>query len=53
MLLLITLVKIAFYDLATMDMNRKIIVLMVVGGAIMIFSYFLQIKGYLKDENTK
>lgn len=53
MLLLLTLGKIAFYDLATMDMNKKIIVLMVVGGFIMMFSYFLQVKGYLKDETTK
>ncbi len=43
-LLLLTLGKIAFYDLATMDMNKKIIVLMVVGGCIMMFSYFLQVK---------
>ncbi|NRH20469.1 DUF2339 domain-containing protein [Candidatus Gracilibacteria bacterium] len=52
-LLLLTIAKIAFYDLATMDMDKKIIVLMVVGGFIMIFSYFLQVKGYLKDENSK
>ncbi len=53
MLLLLTIGKIALYDLATMDMDKKIIVLMVVGGFIMMFSYFLQVKGYLKDENAK
>jgi hypothetical protein len=52
-LLLLTIGKIAFYDLATMDMNKKIIVLMVVGGLIMTFSYVLQVKWYLKDENAK
>ena len=52
-LLLLTIAKIAFYDLATMNMDKKIIVLMVVGGCIMMFSYYLQVKGYLKDENSK
>jgi hypothetical protein len=36
-----------------MNMDKKIIVLMVVGGLIMMFSYFLQVKGYLKDEQSK
>lgn len=53
LLLLLTIAKIGFYDLATMDMDKKIIVLMVVGGAIMMFSYFLQVKGYLKDDSSK
>lgn len=50
LLLLLTIGKIAIYDLAAMDMNKKIIVLMVVGGLIMMFSYFLQVKGYLKSD---
>lgn len=33
-------------------MNKKIIVLMGVGGLIMAFSYFLQVKGYLKEEKS-
>jgi len=36
-----------------MGMDKKIIVLMVVGGLIMMFSYFLQIKGYLSDKDDK
>lgn len=44
LLLLLTIAKIAVYDLASMDMDKKIIVLMVVGGLIMMFSYFLQVK---------
>jgi hypothetical protein len=53
LLLLLTIGKIAIYDLASMNMDKKIIVLMVVGGLIMMFSYFLQVKGYLKDEQSK
>lgn len=48
-LLLLTVAKILVYDLATMEMNKKIIVLMIVGGLIMVFSYLLHSKGYLKD----
>lgn len=44
LLLLLTIAKIAVYDLASMSMDKKIIVLMVVGGLIMMFSYFLQVK---------
>ncbi len=50
LLLVLTIAKIALYDLQSMDMNKKIIVLMVVGGLILMFSYFLQVKGYLKGE---
>ena len=53
LLLLLTIGKIAFYDLSSMDMNRKIFVLMVVGGLIMAFSYFLQARGYLKESSEK
>lgn len=51
-LLGLTIGKIALYDLATMEMNKKIIVLMIVGGALMLFSYFLQKKGYLSSKNA-
>lgn len=44
LLLLLTIGKIGIYDLSAMDMDKKIIVLMVVGGLIMMFSYFLQVK---------
>lgn len=50
LLLFLTVWKIALYDLAAMDMNKKIIVLMVVGGLMMMFSYFLQSKWYLSKE---
>ncbi len=53
LLLLLTIGKIALYDLSSMDMNRKILVLMVVGGLIMAFSYFLQVRGYLKESSEK
>jgi Predicted membrane protein (DUF2339) len=53
LLLLLTIAKIGLYDLATMDMDKKIIVLMVVGWVIMMFSYFLQVKWYLKEEHVK
>ena len=48
LLLLLTVGKIVFYDLEMMDMDKKIVVLMVVGGGIMLFSYFLQKKGYFQ-----
>lgn len=51
-LLVITVFKIAFYDLSAMDMDKKIIVLMVAGGAMLCFSYFFQQKGYLKPQNN-
>lgn len=44
LLLMLTIGKIALYDLSAMEMNKKIIVLMVVGGLIMMFSYYLQTK---------
>lgn len=54
-LLLLTIAKIGLYDLVAMDLDKKIIILMVVGGIIMMFSYFLQVKWYLKisDETEK
>jgi hypothetical protein len=53
LLLLLTIAKIGIYDLSSMSMDKKIIVLMVVGGLIMMFSYFLQMKWYLKDEKSE
>lgn len=54
-LLFLTMFKIGLYDLDTMEMNKKIIVLMLTGGLMMLFSYFLQSRGYLSfsDENPK
>lgn len=44
MLLALTVWKIVFYDMETMSTNNKIIVLMIVGGWLMIFSYFFHSK---------
>ncbi len=41
------------YDLATMGMQNKVIVLMVVGGALMLFSYGVQTKGWMKKETKE
>lgn len=51
-LLFLTIFKITFYDLSTMDMDRKIIVLMIAGGGMLMFSYFLQKQGYLTTEKS-
>lgn len=48
MLLGITLVKIILYDIATMGMQNKIIVLMIVGGAMLLFSYRVRSKNLLE-----
>ena len=48
-LLALTIGKIGLYDMASMNTDKKIIVFMVVWGALMMFSYFLQVKGYLKE----
>ncbi len=53
LLLLLTIGKIAFYDLEEMEMNKKIIVLMLVWGIILLFSYFLQVKGYLREGKSE
>ena len=52
-LLGLTIFKIILYDLAEMDMDRKIIVLMLAGWIIMMFSYFIQSKWLLKNEFSK
>ena len=49
-LLGLTIGKILLYDLATMAMQNKIIILMVVGAFLMIFSYGVHSRGWLKDE---
>ena len=53
LLLALTLLKVILYDLSTMEMQNKIIVLMVVGWALMMFSYLVHMKWWLKsnDEN--
>lgn len=47
LLLGITLVKVILYDIATMEMQGKIIVLMLVGGAMLLFSYRVRAKNLL------
>jgi hypothetical protein len=52
-LLALTVGKILLYDMAAMTHTQnKVIVLMVVGGALMMFSYIAQTKGWLKKETT-
>ncbi len=46
-LLGITLAKVILYDIATMGMQNKIIVLMMVGGAMLLFSYRIRAKNLL------
>ncbi len=48
LLLGITLVKVILYDIATMEMQGKIIVLMIVGGAMLLFSYRVRAKNMLQ-----
>lgn len=40
--------KVILYDMATMEMRNKIIVLMVIGGAMLVFSYFIKAKDLLQ-----
>jgi hypothetical protein len=51
LLLGITLIKIILYDISTMGMQNKIIVLMVVGAAILLFSYGIRSKGLLRPSH--
>jgi hypothetical protein len=39
-LVMLTLVKIIFYDLSTMSLQNKIVILMLVGWLLLVFSYF-------------
>lgn len=48
MLLGITIGKVVLYDIATMGMQNKIIVLMFVGGAMLLFSYTVKAKNFLE-----
>lgn len=50
LLLGLTVGKVLLYDLSTMGMQNKIIVLMVVGGLLLFFSYGVQTKGWLRSE---
>jgi hypothetical protein len=52
MLFFITLIKIVIYDISTMGMQNKIVVLMVVGGAILLFSYFVRSKDLINGQST-
>lgn len=49
MLLGITIGKVILYDIATMGMQNKIIVLMFVGGAMLLFSYVVKSKNLLGE----
>jgi hypothetical protein len=49
-LLALTVGKVILYDIATMSMQNKIIVLMVVGGGMLLFSYFIRSKNLLGTE---
>jgi hypothetical protein len=53
LLLGITVGKVILYDIATMDMQNKIVVLMIVGGAILMFSYFVRSKNLLKRDEPQ
>ncbi|HBI33532.1 MAG TPA: hypothetical protein DEA43_04640 [Candidatus Moranbacteria bacterium] len=50
-LLSLTVGKILLYDLSTMAMQNKIIVLMIIGFALVVFSYGVHSRGWLKEEN--
>ncbi len=52
-LLALTIGKIWLYDMAAMNTDKKIIVFMVVGWALMMFSYVLQAKWYLRESSEK
>ncbi len=52
-LLGITLVKVILYDISTMGMQNKIIVLMMVGGAMLLFSYMVRSKDLLKTNEDR
>jgi hypothetical protein len=51
LLLAITVGKILLYDLSTMAMQNKIIILMIVGLALVAFSYGVHSRGWLKEDN--
>lgn len=51
-LIFITLAKIIFYDMTTMEMDNKIIVLIIIWWMLLTLSYFIQKNGWLKTQNT-
>ncbi len=50
-LLSITVGKILLYDLSTMAMQNKIIVLMIIGFALVVFSYGVRSRGWLQENS--
>lgn len=52
-LLGITLIKVVLYDISTMGMQNKIIVLMMVGGAMLLFSYMVRSKNLLENQDVE
>ena len=53
MLLGITIAKVILYDMKAMEMQNKIIVLMLVGGAMLLFSYVVRSKNLLGGDETQ
>jgi hypothetical protein len=53
LLLGITVTKVILYDIATMDMQNKIIVLMMVGGGLLLFSYYIRSKDLIINQNQE
>lgn len=53
LLLALSVGKVILYDVATMGMQNKIIVLMIIGGMMLLFSYFVRSKNLLQDDNTE
>lgn len=49
-LILLTVIKIVFYDMSTMNMNSKIIVLMIVCWILLMFSYFVHKNWWIKSK---
>jgi hypothetical protein len=47
LLLALSVGKVVLYDMSTMEMQNKIIILMMVGGAMLLFSYFVKSKDLL------
>ncbi len=52
-LLAITVGKILLYDISALSMQYKILILMVVGVALLLFSYGIHSKGLLKEEESE
>ncbi len=52
-LLAISVGKVILYDIATMGMQNKILVLMTIGGIMLVFSYIVRSKNLLKTEEPE